>query len=136
MAVSCRLMGSAFFPLFWGGDFHFSSFGLSLSSSLSPFQLSSPRHYAPFLSTPVSWDDTALDVYRIILDAVVLFLLLVWVLFAAARFVREHSLGKQYDPIISLVTGAMFGAGLSLSGMARRSKVTGFLTIADQWDPR
>ena len=35
----------------------------------------------------------------------------------------------------SLVAGALFGAGLMISGMTRPSKVVGFLDIGGAWDP-
>lgn len=38
------------------------------------------------------------------------------------------------DAIISSVVGLMFGAGLVISGMAKRSKILGFLTLNKSWD--
>ena len=37
--------------------------------------------------------------------------------------------------IISLIAGALFGAGLHLSGMTDTQKVLGFLDIFGAWDP-
>lgn len=36
---------------------------------------------------------------------------------------------------VSWVVGFIFGIGLVISGMCRRSKILGFLTINDNWDP-
>lgn len=36
---------------------------------------------------------------------------------------------------VSLVSGAVFGAGLAISGMTRPEKVRGFLDFLGQWDP-
>jgi len=35
----------------------------------------------------------------------------------------------------ALATGALFGAGLTVSGMTKPSKVVGFLDFAGAWDP-
>ena len=37
--------------------------------------------------------------------------------------------------ILSYIFGAFFGLGLTLSGMCRISKILGFLTLNDNWDP-
>lgn len=37
--------------------------------------------------------------------------------------------------IIALLSGALFGGGLALSGMMDPSRVRGFLDIAGHWDP-
>lgn len=37
--------------------------------------------------------------------------------------------------IVALVSGALFGIGLAVSGMANPAKVIGFLDIAGDWDP-
>jgi uncharacterized membrane protein YedE/YeeE len=38
-------------------------------------------------------------------------------------------------PLASLVTGALFGAGLVLSDMVNPARVQAFLDIAGEWDP-
>lgn len=38
-------------------------------------------------------------------------------------------------PIAALVAGAVFGAGLALSGMADPQRVRGFLDMFGRWDP-
>lgn len=37
--------------------------------------------------------------------------------------------------IVALVSGALFGLGLAVSGMANPAKVIGFLDVAGDWDP-
>jgi uncharacterized protein len=37
--------------------------------------------------------------------------------------------------VFALLAGALFGAGLAVSGMANPAKVLGFLDIAGAWDP-
>jgi hypothetical protein len=41
----------------------------------------------------------------------------------------------ESDVWVSILTGIVFASGLILSGMSRRTKILGFLTIADGWDP-
>mmetsp|Transcript_1228 Transcript_1228/g.1356 ORF Transcript_1228/g.1356 Transcript_1228/m.1356 type:complete len:180 (+) Transcript_1228:557-1096(+) len=36
---------------------------------------------------------------------------------------------------LSLAVGAIFGLGLGVSGMTRRSKIYGFFTLNENWDP-
>jgi uncharacterized protein len=38
--------------------------------------------------------------------------------------------------LVALVCGALFGAGLVLSGMADPARVLGFLTLGPGWDPQ
>lgn len=37
--------------------------------------------------------------------------------------------------IVALVSGALFGLGLAVSGMANPARVIGFLDVAGDWDP-
>lgn len=37
--------------------------------------------------------------------------------------------------VVAAIAGAMFGAGLLLSGMTRPDKVLGFLDVTGRWDP-
>ena len=39
------------------------------------------------------------------------------------------------NKIISLISGAIFGFGLTVSGMTNPDKVLGFLNLFGQWDP-
>lgn len=38
-------------------------------------------------------------------------------------------------PIVALIAGALFGAGVCLSGMVRPTKVLAFLDVRGGWDP-
>ena len=40
-----------------------------------------------------------------------------------------------FDMVLGSFLGLVFGFGLLISGMARQSKVLGFLTLSDHWDP-
>jgi uncharacterized membrane protein YedE/YeeE len=39
------------------------------------------------------------------------------------------------EPLVASIAGALFGAGLLVSGMANPAKVQGFLDLAGAWDP-
>lgn len=43
--------------------------------------------------------------------------------------------GKGMQLLMALVSGLVFGLGLTISGMTDPSKVTGFLDLAGKWDP-
>jgi uncharacterized membrane protein YedE/YeeE len=47
----------------------------------------------------------------------------------------RDNIDKIMEIIISVLVGLIFGAGLAVSGMLRRSKIIGFLTLNRNWDP-
>lgn len=52
-------------------------------------------------------------------------------------FIFQHLSRKEgaiSDTAVAVLTGAIFGLGLVISGMNRRSKILGFLTINRHWD--
>ncbi len=38
------------------------------------------------------------------------------------------------DIVVAIITGGIFALGLVISGMNKRSKILGFLTINENWD--
>ena len=50
-------------------------------------------------------------------------------------YVIGDSEEKADDFWISLIVGLLFGTGLIVSGMSRRTKVLNFLTLNKNWDP-
>jgi uncharacterized protein len=42
---------------------------------------------------------------------------------------------RAKEAIVVFVSGALFGAGLAISGMTRPAKVIGFLDVFGDWDP-
>jgi uncharacterized protein len=46
-----------------------------------------------------------------------------------------HSTSRPLQAVFALLSGTLFGAGLTFSGMANPAKVLGFLDIAGAWDP-
>lgn len=48
---------------------------------------------------------------------------------------ERDNIEKLMEIIISVLVGVIFGVGLAISGMLRRSKILGFLTLNKHWDP-
>jgi len=49
--------------------------------------------------------------------------------------VEKRGSPAKTDLSISFIVGLLFGVGLLISGMGRRSKIIGFLTLNSNWDP-
>ena len=86
-------------------------------------------HSYPFLDHPILFSSTYYDWFRLLAS---------WAVgIALAGFVglTIWKSPKRTDPVLSFALGLVFGIGLCLSGMCRRSKIVNFLTIKDGWDP-
>jgi uncharacterized protein len=57
------------------------------------------------------------------------------VIFIIHLCIKSNQRIDKIEPIISFLIGLIFGAGLMIGGMCQRSKIIGFLTIKDGWDP-
>lgn len=51
------------------------------------------------------------------------------------NFAKEGKSWEKFDNPFGFLIGCIFGLGLAVSGMCRRTKVIGFLTIYENWDP-
>lgn len=51
---------------------------------------------------------------------------------AAIQFMKKKEL--LIDLAVATLVGFIFGLGLAISGMVKRSKIIGFLAINDRWD--
>lgn len=56
---------------------------------------------------------------------IVLFIYLMW----------KNNLEELSDFVISFITGSIFSLGLIFSGMNKRRKILGFLSVSSDWDP-
>jgi hypothetical protein len=52
-----------------------------------------------------------------------------------AAFLNKSDTKSLVDILISFIVGIIFTLGLGFSGMLRRSKIMGFLTLNSNWDP-
>ena len=93
------------------------------------------RHYVKFLDTNQSFGKTYEDAWPIIGGILVLMILVVFVSFSIFFIIKAEKNADKYEMPISFVVGFIFGIGLVVSGMCRRSKIANFLTIYSNWDP-
>lgn len=54
------------------------------------------------------------------------------VLMAIIQYFKKKEL--LFDVVLCAIVGFVFGMGLTISGMVKRSKILGFLTINEDWD--
>lgn len=85
------------------------------------------RYYYPFLTEGKSFGDTYQEIFRII----ALTLVVVIIIFSIVKALINFELELVHEFIFGLI----FGLGLVISGMCRISKVRGFLTLNEHWDP-
>lgn len=93
------------------------------------------RLYEPFLNADDWANDTFVETYNHVAQAVMGILLLTALVLMVYNFLTKTSTGDKYDPFISFFIGGIFGIGLLLSGMCRRTKIRNFLSLGDGWDP-
>ncbi|CAG9330168.1 unnamed protein product [Blepharisma stoltei] len=94
------------------------------------------RHYEPFLDDTLDVSSDAYDIYRLVSGWVYLAVFVGFLILAIITALSKATtkIGK-FDLWVSCFAGALFGLGLLLSGMCRRTKILAFLTMADGWDP-
>jgi len=57
-------------------------------------------------------------------------------LYTIYKEMKEHNEGYyRWQTLIGFLVGNLFGFGLAISGMCRRTKINGFFTIDSNWDP-
>ena len=98
------------------------------------FGIATLRFHEPFLENSEDFGDGYYDVFRIIAHVVMGLVLAGYVGASVYCHLKEKG-WKRYDADISFATGLLFGAGLTLSGMCRRTKIINFLSIGEGWDP-
>ena len=63
---------------------------------------------------------------------------IVFIIYSIITILKRKNEGDGYelsDLLTGWMTGFVFGLGLSISGMVKRQKVIGFLTMSKDWDP-
>ena len=97
--------------------------------------ISTLRFYEPFLDEPDNASDTLEKVYHHIAQAGMCLLFLIVLGLSIYRFITKTAPMEKYEPVISFLVGGVFGMGLLVSGMCRRTKIRDFLSLGDGWDP-
>lgn len=93
------------------------------------------RHYIEFLDNTQSFSNDFEDAWPKVGGALAIALFVAFVAYMIYVFVTEQTKSAKFEMPISWVVGGLFGLGLVLSGMCRRSKILNFLTIYEDWDP-
>ena len=93
------------------------------------------RFYAPFFDGYDTANDTFIEVYDHVAQAAMCLLFLIVLGLITYRLLTKSKPGERYDPIVSFLVGGIFGMGLLVSGMCRRTKIRDFLSLGDGWDP-
>jgi uncharacterized membrane protein YedE/YeeE len=102
---------------------------------MSTAMLTASLHLSAPLLVSSSVSEVYSPVYFDTLMLVLMILALIGVLAAVCYSFITESLVSMLDAIIGFVIGLLFGTGLLLSGMCRRTKILSFLTLGTGWDP-
>jgi len=97
--------------------------------------LATIRNYEPFLNNTNSFGSDFEDAWRIIGGVLALISLLAFLVYLAMYWRTAQTIEDKYEMPVSWSVGFLFGIGLVISGMCRRTKILGFLTLNSDWDP-
>lgn len=93
------------------------------------------RSFYPVYRDDYTFKSEDFSIYQ---DVIFYFFMTIYAVYIVVIFknsVSNSSRQDKMDPVFSFIIGMMFGIGLVLSGMCRRSKILRFLTLRDGWDP-
>lgn len=106
-------------------SFLFVVFGLSLATL---------RYNNPFLSSTDGLNVTLKINYDLVVP-LILAALVVAYLGYVFYIKRTYEVFDSSELVISFIVGVIFASGLIVSGLIKREKVLGFLSISEEWDP-
>jgi len=106
--------------------------GVFMTTAVS---ISTLRFYEPFFDNTDTANGTLVEVYQHFMQALYGLMFLGMLALVVYNYFTQTIPGLRYDPIISFFIGAIFGLGLLISGMCRRTKIKNFLSLGDGWDP-
>lgn len=111
---------------------------------LTAIGIATLRYHVPFLNGESFFENAGIKIYEssIIRRDSIYFSSLGLVMFASIVYLiyvhdKEYKLenSREFsDAAVGYLVGFLFGAGLAISGMTKRSVVMGFLTISKDWD--
>lgn len=99
------------------------------------FLTATSRHYSGYLSNGTYWGEDFKGTWKIISGIIAILLFLSCIALAIFRLIKGSNKIEKIEMFASWIFGLLLGTGLAISGMCRRTKVTGFLTISENWDP-
>ena len=91
------------------------------------------RDYAPFLVDETPFEGYDLMQYGFILNGILSLSLLIVMTIVLMFFLGRKT--EINNIIFTSITAVLFALGLIISGMNKRSKILGFLTVNKDWDP-
>lgn len=102
---------------------------------VSAMAIATLRKYVPFLGEyNYDWNFLLSD-YQKFAMALFTALGVLSVVLIIYRGIKEKELISKLECLVALGIGMIFGAGLLIGGMVRRTKIIGFLSLGDGWDP-
>lgn len=93
------------------------------------------RHYSPFLNETQSFGTDFEATWEKVGGALALLTTVVFIAYSAKVYSSAQLRNEKLEMPVSWIVGFLFGLGLVVSGMCRRSKILGFLTLSNSWDP-
>lgn len=93
------------------------------------------RHYIPFLTNSQSFGDDFEDAWPIVGGSLIAAIFLVFLIISLIVAIKVDTWQKKIEMPVSFLVGFIFGTGLVVSGMCRRTKIANFLTLYKDWDP-
>ena len=93
------------------------------------------RHYVEFLTSTQSFGDDFEDAWPIAGGVLAIIVNSVYACCMIYSWIKANNKSEFLEMPLSWLMGALFGFGLVLSGMWRRTKINNFLTIYEDWDP-
>jgi len=93
------------------------------------------RYYSGFLESYQSFGETYEDVWYWFSVALWAGIFIGFIILTVMKCISAEKLFERIEMPLSFFFGIIFGIGLALSGMCRRTKIIGFLTLNKDWDP-
>ena len=93
------------------------------------------RHHVEFLDQTHSFSDEFEDVWPIVGGSLAILIVIIYIIWTIHTCIRGQTKAKKLEMPVAGAVGLIFGLGLAMSGMCRRSTILGFLTIYEDWDP-
>ena len=97
--------------------------------------MSTLRGYYSYLDQDQGFGNDYYTAFRIVADILVGGTILVFIAHTIYTFIKHKGKNDRIDPLFSFLVGILFGAGLTISGMQRGTKIRAFLTLKEGWDP-
>lgn len=102
------------------------------------------RYHVPFLNGQSFFESAGISIYEsseVLRDSIyfsslglVIFASIIYLFYVYYKEYKLENSREFSDAAVGYLVGLIFGLGLAISGMTKRSRVLGFLTISNEWD--